>query len=31
MNNPCHPGKIVREEIINALGLEITEAAGRAD
>lgn len=27
MNNPCHPGEIIREEIINALGLEITEAA----
>ena len=26
MNNPCHPGEIIREDMINELGLEVTEA-----
>ncbi|WP_275425988.1 HigA family addiction module antitoxin [Salinicola peritrichatus] len=29
MFNPCHPGEILREEVINALGLSVTEAARR--
>ena len=27
MKNPPHPGEIIREEIINALGLTVTRAA----
>jgi len=29
MKNPPHPGRIVRQECIEPLGLTITEAAGR--
>lgn len=29
MYNPSHPGEILREEVINALGLTVTEAAQR--
>ena len=28
MKNPPHPGDIIREEIIEALGLTVTSAAG---
>ena len=31
MKNPPHPGRIVRQECIEALGLSITEAAKRLD
>ena len=27
MHNPCHPGKILKEEYLEPLGLNITEAA----
>ena len=27
MYNPCHPGEILREDIIKPLGLSVTEAA----
>jgi len=27
--NPIHPGEIIREDVINYLGLSIKEAAGR--
>lgn len=27
MKNPCHPGEIIREEVLEALGLTVTEAA----
>ena len=27
MKNPCHPGELIREEIINALGLSVSKAA----
>ena len=27
MNNPCHPGQLVRDAITEGLGLSITEAA----
>ena len=27
MKNPCHPGQIVREAIVEGLGLSISEAA----
>lgn len=27
MKNPCHPGQIVRDTIVEGLGLSITEAA----
>lgn len=29
MNNPPHPGEILREDVIMALGLSVTEAAER--
>lgn len=29
MHNPPHPGEILREEVIAALGLSVTEAADR--
>jgi antitoxin HigA-1 len=29
MHNPPHPGKVLREEVIAALGLTVTEAARR--
>lgn len=29
MYNPAHPGEILREEVIDALGLSVTEAARR--
>ena len=29
MHNPSHPGKIIREELIDALGFSITEAADK--
>lgn len=29
MRNPPHPGEIVREDVIGALGLSVTEAAQR--
>ncbi len=29
MYNPSHPGEILREEVIDALGLSVTEAARR--
>ena len=28
-DNPCHPGEILREEVILALGISVTEAAAR--
>lgn len=27
MKNPCHPGELIREEIIKALGLSVSKAA----
>ena len=27
MKNPCHPGEIIREEVLEPLGLTVTEAA----
>ena len=27
MKNPCHPGEIIREEVIKPLGLTVTDAA----
>ena len=27
MHSPCHPGEVIREEIISPLGLEVTQAA----
>jgi antitoxin HigA-1 len=27
MKNPCHPGEIIREEVIKPLGLTVTAAA----
>jgi addiction module HigA family antidote len=27
MKNPCHPGEIIREEVLAPLGLSVTEAA----
>ena len=27
MKNPCHPGEIIREEVLKPLGLSVTEAA----
>ena len=27
MKNPCHPGEIVREDVLAPLGLNVTEAA----
>jgi addiction module HigA family antidote len=27
MKNPCHPGEIIREELLAPLGLTVTEAA----
>jgi addiction module HigA family antidote len=27
MKNPCHPGEIIREEVLEPLGLSVTEAA----
>ena len=29
MNNPPHPGKILREEVVKASGLSVTEVAQR--
>lgn len=29
MHNPLHPGKVIREELINTLGLTVTEAADK--
>ncbi len=29
MHNPAHPGEILRENVIEALGLSVTEAASR--
>lgn len=29
MNNPVHPGEIVREDVLNELGLTVGEAAAR--
>lgn len=29
MHNPPHPGELLREEVIAALGLSVTEAANR--
>ena len=29
MHNPPHPGELLREEVIAALGLSVTEAASR--
>jgi addiction module HigA family antidote len=29
MNNPPHPGAILREDVINELGLSVVEAASR--
>ena len=29
MKNPPHPGELLREDVINELGLSITEAASR--
>ncbi len=27
MHSPSHPGEVIREDVINPLGLEVTEAA----
>jgi antitoxin HigA-1 len=27
MKNPCHPGEIIREEVLEPLGLSVTDAA----
>jgi addiction module HigA family antidote len=27
MKNPCHPGEIIREEVLKPLGLTVTDAA----
>jgi antitoxin HigA-1 len=27
MKNPCHPGEIIREDVIKPLGLTVTDAA----
>jgi len=27
MKNPCHPGEIIREELLKPLGLTVTDAA----
>ena len=27
MKNPCHPGEIIREDVITPLGLNVTQAA----
>ena len=27
MKNPCHPGEIIREEVLEPLGLTVTEAS----
>lgn len=27
MKNPCHPGEIIREDVLAPLGLNVTEAA----
>jgi plasmid maintenance system antidote protein VapI len=27
MKNPCHPGEIIREDVLAVLGLNVTEAA----
>lgn len=29
MHNPPHPGELLRDEVISALGLSVTEAASR--
>lgn len=29
MNNPSHPGEILREDVLTELGLSVTEAAAR--
>lgn len=29
MMNPCHPGELLREDVISALGLSIKEASSR--
>lgn len=29
MFNPSHPGEIIKEDVINALGISVTEAAAR--
>lgn len=31
MKNPPHPGALIREDVIEALGLSVTEAAKRLD
>ena len=31
MMNPCHPGELLRENLIEALGLSITEAAEKLE